>query len=142
MKLLAVHFGVAAALAMASPALAAVDGSEPVICSSVDVVECVPGGSCQRVAAESAGMPRFIRIDFAAKQITQVHPVGEDVTSEIERSENVDGRLVLQGAEDGFEEVRDGIGWSLSIDQESGNMVLTGSGAEVAFAIFGACTTF
>ena len=143
MKLNAVCLGVVAALvAMASTAHAAVDGSQPAICAPVDIMECAPGGSCQRVDAESAGMPRFFRIDFAAQQVTYVHPVGDDVTSEIERSEIVDGRLVLQGAEDGFEDLRDGIGWSLSIDQESGNMVLTGSGAEVAFAIFGACTTF
>ena len=142
MKLYAACLGAAAGLAVASMAHAAVDGSKPVICATVDVMECVPGGSCQRVGAEEVGMPRFIRVDFAAKQITYVHPDGEDVSSEIERRETVDGRLVLQGAEDGFEDVRDGIGWSLSIDQESGNMVLTGSGAEVAFAIFGACTTF
>jgi len=58
----------------------------------------------------------------------------------IEPSEVVDGRLILQGAEDGLEGVRDGIGWSLSIDETSGDMVLTGSGADVAFVIFGACT--
>jgi hypothetical protein len=38
--------------------------------------------------------------------------------------------------------VRDGIGWSLSIDEENGEMVLTGSGDEVAFVIFGACTVY
>lgn len=141
MKLYSVCLGAAAAFAMASTVHAAVDGSEPVICATVDVMECMPGGSCQRVGAEEVGMPRFIRVDFAAKQIMYVHPDGEDVSSEIERSETVDGRLVLQGAEDGFEEVRDGIGWSLSIGQESGSMVLTGSGAEVAFVVFGACTT-
>ena len=142
MKLLASCLGVVAVLAMASSAHAAVDGSEPVICASVDVMECVPGGSCQRVGAESAGMPRFIRVDFAAKQVTYAQPNADDLISEIERSETVDGRMILQGAEDGFEEVRDGIGWSLSIDQENGNMVLAGSGADVAFVIFGACTTF
>ena len=42
--------------------------------------------------------------------------------------------------EGGVEGVRDGIGWSLSVDEASGSMVLTGSGADVAFVIFGACT--
>jgi hypothetical protein len=105
-------------------------------------MECVPGGSCQRVSAEDAGIPRFLRIDFAGQQITRTRPNGDDVSSEIERSETVDGRLILQGAEDGFEGVRDGIGWSLSIDEENGEMVLTGSGDEVAFVIFGACTVY
>jgi hypothetical protein len=46
----------------------------------------------------------------------------------------------MQGAEDGIEGVRDGLGWTLAIAEETGNMVLTGSGDEVAFVVFGACT--
>jgi len=132
----------AAALAPAWAAQAAIDGSEPVICAPSDIMECVPVDGCQEVSAETASLPRFLRVDFAARQVTRMRPGEDDVTSEIERSESVDGRLVLQGAEDGFEEVRDGIGWSLSIDRESGAMVLTGSGAEVAFVIFGSCTVY
>ena len=142
MRFFAACLGVVAVLGMASSAHAVVDGSEPVICASADVMECVPGGSCQRVNAVEAGIPRFLRIDFAGQQITRTRPNGDDVSSEIERSESVDGRLILQGAEDGFEGVRDGIGWSLSIDEENGEMVLTGSGDEVAFVIFGACTVY
>jgi hypothetical protein len=127
---------------MTSGARAAVDGSEPVICASVTILECVPEGTCQEINAEDAGIPRFLRIDFAGKQITRTRPNGDDVSSEIERSEVVDGRLILQGAEDGFEGVSDGIGWSVSIDEETGDMVITGSGEEVAFVIFGACTVY
>ncbi len=142
MRFFAACLGVVAVLGMASSAHAVVDGSEPVICASADVMECVPGGSCQRINAVEAGIPRFLRIDFAGQKITRTRPNGDDVSSEIERSETVDGRLILQGAEDGFEGVRDGIGWSLSIDEENGDMVLTGSGEEVAFVIFGACTVY
>jgi hypothetical protein len=67
-------------------------------------------------------------------------PGGDEIASHIERREVVDGRLILQGTEDGFEGVPDGIGWRLSIDETSGDMVLTGSGADVAFVIFDACT--
>ncbi len=142
MRFFAACLGVVAVLGMASSAHAVVDGSEPVICASADVMECVPGGICQRINAVEAGIPRFLRIDFAGQKITRTRPNGDDVSSEIERSETVDGRLILQGAEDGFEGVRDGIGWSLSIDEENGEMVLTGSGDEVAFVIFGACTVY
>ncbi len=142
MRFFAACLGVVAVLGMTSGAQAVVDGSEPVICAPADVMECVPGGSCQRVNAVEAGIPRFLRIDFAGQQITRTRPNGDDVSSQIERSETVDGRLILQGAEDGFEGVRDGIGWSLSIDEENGEMVLTGSGDEVAFVIFGACTVY
>ncbi len=142
MRFFAACLGVVAVLGMTSGAQAVVDGSEPVICASLNIMECVPDGSCQRADAEDAGIPRFLRIDFAGQQITRTRPSGDDVSTQIERSETVDGRLILQGAEDGFEGVSDGIGWSLSIDEENGDMVLTGSGEEVAFVIFGACTVY
>ncbi len=140
MKLLGRCLGLIVGSIGASTAYAAVDGSEAVICAAVEIMECVPDEECQRVSARDAGIPRFLQIDFAGQQITRTKPSGDEINSTIERSEVVDGRLILQGAEDGFEGVPDGIGWSMSIDETSGNMVLTGSGADVAFVIFGACT--
>ncbi len=142
MRFFARCLGIVAVLGMTSGAQAGVDGSEPVICASLDIMECVPEGDCQRISAADAGLPRFLRIDFAEQRITRTPPNGDEMSSQIERSESVDGRLILQGAEDGIEGVRDGIGWSLSIDEANGDMVLTGSGKDVAFVIFGACTTF
>ncbi len=142
MRFFTACLGVAAVLGLSPGAQAAVDGTEPVICAAANILECVPDGTCQRVDAEDAGIPRFLRVDFEGKRITRTRPNGDDISSEIERSETVDGRLILQGAEDGFEGVSDGIGWSVSIDQEGGDMVITGSGEEVAFVIFGACTVY
>jgi hypothetical protein len=95
------------------------DGSKPLLCAVIDVVECGSGGKCQQVTAEDVGIPRFLTI---------------------KNSEHIDGKLILQGAEDGIEGVRDGVGWSLAIAEESGKMVLTASGDEVGFVVFGACT--
>ncbi len=116
------------------------DGAQPLICASTEILECVPGDGCNRVAAESVDAPQFMRIDFKAKSISSERPDGGTRVSEIERSEVVDGKLMLQGAEDGIENIRDGLGWTLSIGQETGNMTLTGSGDAVGFVIFGACT--
>ena len=52
----------------------------------------------------------------------------------------MDGKLILQGAEDGYAEMRDGLGWTMAISEESGLVVLTTSGDEVGFVVFGACT--
>lgn len=57
----------------------------------------------------------------------------------IERMERVDGKLILQGAEDGVENVRDGLGWTVAISEEAGKAILTASGEQVAFVVFGAC---
>jgi len=116
------------------------DGSKELICAVMDLTECGPGGKCQQVTAEDVGIPLFLRINFKENKISTTHADGTKRSSEIERSEKVDGKLIIQGAEDGIEGVRDGVGWSLAIAEETGKIVLTASGDEVGFVIFGACT--
>ena len=57
---------------------------------------------------------------------------------ESKRQEFIDGKLILQGAEDGYEKMRDGLGWTIAISEETGQVVLTASGEQVAFVVFGA----
>lgn len=116
------------------------DGSKEMICAVMDITECGPGGKCQKVTAEDVGIPLFLKIDFKKKKISATHADGTKRSTTIERSEKVDGKLIIQGAEDGIEGVRDGVGWSLAIAEETGKTVLTASGDEVGFVIFGACT--
>jgi hypothetical protein len=118
------------------------DGSQPLLCASMDIIECDAGGECLRVTAENINAPQFLRIDFKKKSIRATQASKDERTTMIERMERVDGKLIIQGAEDGIEGVRDGLGWTLAIAEESGTMVLTGSGDEVAFVVFGACTPF
>ncbi len=54
--------------------------------------------------------------------------------------ETLDKKLFLQGADDGIEGVRDGLAWSIAISEDTGRLVLSASGDNVAFVIFGACT--
>ena len=116
------------------------DGSKELICSIMDVVECGPGGKCQQLTAEDVGIPDFLRINFEGKKISATQASGDKRSTDIEKFEKVDGKVIIQGAEDGIEGVRDGVGWSLAIVEESGKMVLTASGDEVGFVVFGACT--
>jgi len=116
------------------------DGAQPLICASTEILECIPAAGCNRVTAESIDAPRFIRIDFSANAMSAETVGGDRKVTQIERSETVDGKLMLQGAEDGIEGVRDGLGWTLAIAQETGKMTLTASGDDVGFVIFGACT--
>lgn len=130
--LLAVYWG--------SSSAASFDGSEPLVCASSTVIECLPTKGCSLVAADAVGAPPFMRLDFAGNTLTATGSDGAVKSSAIERSETVDGKLMLQGAEDGIEGVRDGVGWTIAISQDTGRMVLTASGDDVAFTIFGACT--
>ena len=116
------------------------DGSKELICAVMDLVECGPGGKCQQVTAEAAGIPHFFKINFEDKKIRTTHADGSKRSTDIENFEKIDGKIIIQGAEDGIEGVRDGVGWSLAIAEDSGKMVLTASGDEVGFVVFGACT--
>ncbi len=116
------------------------DGSKPLICALMDLVECQPGAKCQSVTAEELGLPQFFRINFQEKKISGTQSGGSERGTAIEHLKKVDGKLIIQGAEDGVEEVRDGVGWSLAIAEENGKLVLTASGDEVGFVVFGACT--
>ena len=116
------------------------DGSKELICAVMDLVECQPGGKCQQVTAEDVGIPQFLKINFKEKKISAIQADGGKRTTTIENFEKIDGKVIIQGAEDGIEGVRDGVGWSLAIAEETGKTVLTASGDEVGFVIFGACT--
>jgi hypothetical protein len=54
------------------------------------------------------------------------------LTTKIKNSERVDGRLILQG-------VQNGKGWNLVIIEGTGQMTLVVSDENVGFTVFGAC---
>ena len=117
------------------------DGSKPLLCSAATLSECIPGGVCEQVTAESINAPDFLRIDVKKKAVTGVAPGQQDrPPGKIQNSTTIDQKLFLQGADGGVEGIRDGLAWSIAIDQNNGKMVLTASGDAVGFVIFGACT--
>ena len=116
------------------------DGSMPLLCASTEVIECIPVEGCDRVTPEAANLPRFLKINFEDKTISAPSGSQKGRSTAIERMEHIDGKLIIQGAEDGVEGVRDGMGWTMAINEESGDMVLTASGDKAGFVVFGACT--
>jgi len=127
--------------AMPNLASAANDGASRFMCASVDVMECLPGKGCQKVSADDVDIPRFFKVDVKKKTII-AGSKDDKRKSVIERIENIDGKLILQGAEDGQEDREgDGAGWTMAVSKDRGDMVLTASGDGVAFVIFGACTS-
>ena len=115
------------------------DGTKELMCACIRVIECAPDGSCTEVSAEQIGIPQFLKINFEEKTISAPQWGENQTPSPIENLERIDGKLILQGAEDGYREIRDGVGWSMAISEETGKMVLTESGDQAAFVIFGAC---
>ncbi len=104
------------------------DGSKPLICAPVEVNECAAGDACQRTTPREAGAPTFIRIDFQRKAV-----IGPKRTAAIQLMETSETQLLLMGVELGF-------GWTLALDQESGDMAATLADREGVFVFFGSCT--
>jgi hypothetical protein len=118
------------------------DGSKPLVCTVIEATECIMGEGCKAVAPEEINLPRYLWVNVGQKMI-QDKKTGDDTRkSRIESLKQVDGKLILQGAEQGREGVRDGYGWTIAIMEDTGQMVLTASGDLAAVAAFGACTPY
>ena len=116
------------------------DGSQNLLCAPQVAIECGPDGKCEQAMAASVNLPNFFQIDFSAKELSAVTGSDAKRTSKIKSMEFLDNKLFLQGADDGIKNVRDGLAWSMSISQDTGRLVVSASGENEAFVIFGACT--
>lgn len=116
------------------------DGSQNLLCAPQLAIECGPEGKCEEAMAASVNLPGFFMIDFSSKELSAISESANKRTSKIKSMEFHDSKLFLQGADDGIENVRDGLAWSMSISQDSGRFVISAAGENEAFVIFGACT--
>jgi len=118
-------------LACTSPVRATEGESTPLLCAPDEEIQCESHGECIRGTIQGVRLPRFIRVDVAQQQVSGVVE-GEKLATAIKTWQQLDGRLILQGAENGR-------GWSMTIDEKSNEMTLTVSGDQVGFVVFGAC---
>lgn len=110
----------------------AADEPGPWLCAPIEEIECSQTGECKTNAAESLNLPPFIKIDLVAKRASGIEK-GAEKGAAIQRVERLDGRLILQGSQNGR-------GWSAVIVEETGKMTLSVSGDDTAWLAFGACT--
>ena len=108
------------------------DGSKPMLCSSIEGFQCSIKG-CEEVLAAEVNLPQFFNIDTEQKNVTGKLENGNQVVSKIEHEEHQDENMVLTGSENGM-------GWSITVNKQSGKSVLSVSGLDVGFTVFGACT--
>ena len=88
---------------------------------------------CQRSTTQGMNIPQFIRVDFEKKRLSGTLESGNQVSTGIQNRQRIDGKTILQGAENGR-------GWSVVIAEETGKMTATISDDQVGFVLFGVCT--
>ena len=104
------------------------DGSKALICATIDALDCVPGQDCTKGRAGEMGAPQFMRVDFANKTIGGVKRTTPILS--MDKSEN---QILFQGKELEF-------GWTLALNQESGDFSATLVNRDGVFVLFGSCT--
>jgi hypothetical protein len=115
------------------------DGSKPLSGSVDKILEIYPTRISNDADPDTVGLPQNFFIDFKKKI---VQPSKDSVirrTSKILRVEHIENKLILQGIEDGVENVDDGLAWSIAISKKTGKVVLSASGDGVAYVVFGTC---
>lgn len=112
----------------AIPAMAA-DGDIRT-CALNKAIECVPDEACVEWTMRAMALPRFVRIDLKAKTITSLD---KEISrnSKISSVERRDGLIILHGTEER--------GWSMALDESSGDFTLSASGENEGFIVFGSC---
>ena len=116
------------------------DGSRPLKGSVNKIIEINQFRIRKDVAPDTVGLPQRFVIDFKDKVLRPSKDSVIRKTSKIKRVENVENKLVLQGFEDGVENIDDGLAWSIVISKITGKVVLAASGDGVAYVAFGTCT--
>ena len=117
------------ALSAISPAVASeFDGSNPLICATVEARDCILGTTCYAGHAREIGAPRFMRINFDKKTIT-----GPERTTPIASLTESENQLLMQGAEMGY-------GWAFAINRSNGEFSASLTNVDGTFILFGSCT--
>jgi len=100
-------------------------------CSLGKAFECTPSYGCQEWSVVEMALPRFVRVDLAAKTIVSLdREISRDPTK-IAVIEKLDGMIVLNGIEQRS--------WSMSIAENAGDLSLTAVGEGEVFSVFGSC---
>ena len=116
------------------------DGSKPLAGSVDKILEIYPSRISNDADPDTVGLPRNFFIDFKEKMVRPSKDSLVRKTSKIKRVEHIENKLILQGVEDGVENVEDGLAWSIAISKKTGKVVLSASGDGVAYVVFGTCT--
>ena len=105
------------------------DGSKPLVCAIVEVLDCGLQDKCDRVNPEFVNLPDIFKINFNNKEMS-----GADRTTSFKHLVHEEGNTIIQGTSG------NGRGWSLLLSEQTGKFTGAVAGVEYGFLIFGSCT--
>ena len=116
------------------------DGSRLLSGSVEKVLEISQFRVSDDVDPDIVGLPRKFFIDIEEKTMLPSMESMVRRISKIKHVEHIENKIILQGVEEGVENVDDGLAWSMAISKKTGKVVLSASGDGVAYVVFGSCT--
>ena len=116
------------------------DGKQPLLCSIYQLYECDHPNSCVSVTPGQINAMSHLDIDFRKKLITRAGVESEQKSTIKDVQSGLDGKLIIQGVEDGEKDERDGAGWTISIMDPEGTMVMAIAGDGFGVIGLGGCT--
>ena len=115
------------------------DGIKPLSGAVEKIIEINAFKIIDDVNPDTVGLPRNFVIDFKAKKLRPSKDSLVRKTSNIYHVEHIENKLILQGIDEGVENVDDGLAWSITISKKTGKVVLSASGDGLAYVVFGKC---
>ncbi len=112
---------------------ASFDGTQPMVCATLEVLECEAGIKCEAETVDNLDAPQFLRVSVQDKSIVGTRPSGTPLEAKIEIVRHVTPQMFLQGVEKK-------LAWSMAINETTGKMSLTINDDATSYVIFGACT--
>jgi len=108
-------------------------GAERLLCATLEVTACIPGGTCAPLSPDELNVPRFLEIDLAGRLLATTEASGENRRTPIEHLRRDGGLVFVQGVEQGR-------AFSLLIVEATGELTASVAREALGVVVFGACT--
>jgi len=113
------------------------DGKRALLCTAFRMFECDLAEGCVPVTAQEIGAAGSWTVDFKKKEFTGT--TENSLPNAIQHVALLDGKLFLSGIQDGLPIERDGVAWSVSINNPDGVMTIMVAGEGVGIVGLGSC---
>ncbi len=120
-----------ALLAMGKPVFAL---PNEFICAAAETIACAQDEPCVRGSANSVNLPLIWRVALKDKSVVSIREGGEQRTSDILKTIEVEDALVLYGFDQSA-------AWTAIISTSDGKMTMTSSTYDAGYIVHGGCSS-
>ena len=110
-----------------------VESTDRLLCSASRIIVCFEDGECMDAHPQDLNIPQFVVIDAKKMTLSTTKASGENRFTPIRTLQRDNGKLILQGIEQGR-------AFGFVIDEASGLLTASVARDGLSVSVFGACT--